>query len=205
MPAKSRSRASLAMNLATAPSLPGIDRLSGRMLMKEARRTRPSSFFWARRSCSAVLKEMRLRRIQVRTRRQASDERMEKARLKRNGFIVALVTPLSFLSCAPAEVQVPMYHLPAKKYIHNCPEYQEWTERDGQLGVLFLNEHDRDADHRTDQGADKNDEGDRLPAEKRTHHGEELDVAPPHSFLAGEQLIEGSHQVGAPPPRRECR
>jgi hypothetical protein len=32
---------------------------------------------------------MRLRRIQVRTRRQASDERMEKASLKRNGFIVA--------------------------------------------------------------------------------------------------------------------
>src|SRR6266567_795976 len=193
MPAKSRSRASLAMNRATAPSLPGIAGLSGRMLMKEARSIRPSSFFWARRSCSAVLKEMRLRRIQVRTRRQASDERMEKARLKRNGFIVALVPPLSCLSCASPDIEVPMYHLPAEKYIQKCPECQEGAERDGQLGVLFLNEHDRDADHRTDQRADKNDEGDRLPAEKRPHHGEEFDVAPPHPFLAGEQLVEGCY------------
>jgi len=61
---------------------------AGRMDINEARRMRASSFFCSRMSFSAVLNEMRLSRIHVRSSRQASDERRAKERLKRNDRII---------------------------------------------------------------------------------------------------------------------
>ncbi len=53
----------------------------------------------------------------------------------------------------------------------------------------FPSQHQGDANHRPHQGTDEYDERDGLPAKKRAHHGQQLDVAASHAFLFRQQLV----------------
>ena len=116
----------------------------------------------------------------------------------RDGKEVQFTVPgIATLDAKPAAGRFPLVLL-AHGY-SNTPEVLSWLgENLASKGYVivapaFRDQHERDADYRTDKRGGEYHQWQHLPAEPGTDRRKQLEVAKPHTFLAGGELESPIH------------